>query len=299
VNVWAEDSLVSSTPCPTASGGTQLPTASGPVSSNSDPAKLGVTKSTTVNGTFSKGGPFTPEVRAFLDTIAKYESGLDRSQYSAGNNNAPNDFDANGSTDLHPALKSKGIYKTTVKDCTTAVPISEPFFRACFDSNGVIVYTEGKKVKEYTGDVYVSGLNIGKYQYYGDHVTVDDKQGVKSKNGFINSSPPSFADDVNKANQSLLSKAGIDFVIKDFKPSSQDFYPLGKWAFWASQKGEEPNLEKALKKYTGSEADFKKVTDIAKLEWASAPGGAQAKNRTVAEYFETYNSRLKIYKAEK
>jgi Ricin-type beta-trefoil lectin domain len=65
-------------------------------------------------GTFTKGGIFTSEVRAFLDAIAKEEAEgdyLSLSSYNSGNFDK-NDFDAFASTDVKPKLKSGG-YKQT------------------------------------------------------------------------------------------------------------------------------------------------------------------------------------------
>ncbi len=284
-----------SQPCPQGST-TTGEAGNGEISNNSDPSKLGVTASA-ASGTIAKGGIFNPYTRAFLDTITQYESGdpTNRGAYSSGNF-SPNDFDANTSADLHPILKSKGIFKTTVKDCTTAVAITPPFMRKCFSSDLSKSYTlEEVKIPKNSNNLYVSALNVGRYQYYGDHVTVNDAPGEKSALGYINSSPSYFAGDVQKANESL-KKMGIDFAIKDFKPISQDFYPIGKYAYWAYKNNTEPDLSKALG--DGSRANFEKVVTIASKEWASAPEGAQ-KKATVDQYFDLFNKRLAVYKAEK
>jgi Ricin-type beta-trefoil lectin domain len=98
-------------------------------------------------GTYSKGGVFTSEVRAFLDAIAKEEAEgdyLSLSSYNSGNFDK-NDFDAFSSTDVKPKLKSGG-YKQT-KYGTNA-------------------------------------WNIGRYQYYSGEYTMGDinsaNQGLKS-----------------------------------------------------------------------------------------------------------------------
>jgi zinc D-Ala-D-Ala carboxypeptidase len=270
------DNLGAKKDCPTAIGGTEG------ISTNADATNLGVTKSK-VADIESKGGPFTPAVRAFLDTIASRESSITYSGYNSGNF-GPGDFDASGSTDLHPVLKSKGINKTTVKNCTTPVAIDPPFNRSCFPC------PDDASAK------CESALNIGRYQYYGDHTTLADEPGQKSALGYINTSPKYFTEDVKKANEGL-AKAGIDFVIKDFKPGSQDFYPLGKFAYIASKAGKtEVNLTKLLG--DGSKENFLKAVESAKSEWASAPGAVQ-QLASIDEYYKTYQIRLAIYEKDK
>jgi LAS superfamily LD-carboxypeptidase LdcB len=192
----------------------------------------------TGDGTISKGGEFTPAVRAFLDTIAKWESegkdSLSRESYNSGNFTA-NDFDAAASTDLAPKTKSNQ--------------------RA---PNG--------------GGAY----NIGRYQYFGEW-----------------GQDPQYAGDVETANVGLKG-AKIDFVIKDFKPTSQDYYPLGKWSN-AARSQPERKLSKVLG--DGEEPGFKKAVEIGSPEWASMPFNTRGQPKaTYPEYWAYYQKRLAVYK---
>jgi Ricin-type beta-trefoil lectin domain len=161
-------------------------------------------------GTFTKGGIFTSEVRAFLDAIAKEEAEgdyLSLSSYNSGNFDK-NDFDAFASTDVKPKLKSGG-YKQT-KYGTNA-------------------------------------WNIGRYQYYSGEYTMGD---------------------INSGNLGL-KLAGIDFTISNFHPTSQDHYPIGKYAARAKiLKKDTLNLHDVL---TKGEAGLMEAIGVASGEWASFP----------------------------
>ena len=264
----------------------ESPTGTQPGSSNADASALGVSKST-LPGTVSKGGPFTPAVRALMDTITKGESGepSDLGAYNSGNF-GPNDFDSDSSTDLHPVLKSKGIYKTP-KDCGNEItPFKQPkFIRECFPC-------PDKPTAQCS-----SGLNIGRYQYYGDHVLESTKTREKSPLGYYNSSPGYFTQDVKKANEGL-SAAGINFTIKDFQKTSQDFYVVGKYGYWAKKLGAEPKLNIAIGE--GTREQFDKVIDVIKSEWASVPGaGSGQENLTKDQYFNIFKDRLAFYQKDK
>jgi D-alanyl-D-alanine carboxypeptidase/Beta-lactamase enzyme family len=192
-------------------------------------------------GTVSTGGEFTPAVRAFLDTIAKWEAEgkdtLSKESYSSGNYVA-NDFDAEASTNLSPPfLKSNGKHPT--KD--------------------------------------EAAFNVGRYQYFGEWQSDPSYTGFKPKS--------KIGGDVAAANEGL-KKAGINFEIKDFKPTSQDYYPLGKYAFIASKQGAEPNLSKALGK--GDEASFKKAVQIGSTEWASMPFFKSSQPKATYEAYYAY-----------
>jgi hypothetical protein len=202
------------------------------------------------------------------------------------------------SKDLHPVLKSKGINKTTVKNCTESVKIAVPFDRACFNADGSKTYTKAEILAgAASGGLWQSALNIGRYQYYGDHVSESDQPGVKNKDGYINSSPTYFAGDVKRANQAL-SSIGIDFAISNFTPEHQDFYVIGKYANKAKEVGnKEPKLDIALG--DGSFEKFKiAVSEVANKEWASAPGGVQ-QLATMDQYYAKFKARLDVYKNDK
>jgi hypothetical protein len=197
------------------------------------------TQNTNSSGTISKGGVFTQQVRAFLDTIAKWESEgqdtLSRESYNSGNF-VQNDFDAENSTDLHPPLASNGVAPD----------------------------------KNFAG--WTEAYNIGRYQYYGDH--------KESHNV-----------DVKDANEGL-SQVGINFVIKDFKPTSQDYYPLGKYAYITKS-----SLTKDLG--NGSEKNFFSVVKKASREWASMPFSTLGQPKaTYTEYWQYFQQRLVGIKQE-
>ncbi len=200
-------------------------------SSNTD---SGTVSTNTAGGTVSTGGPFTPEVRAFLDTLAKWESESDPltlASYNSGNFVA-NDFDAQASTNLKPKLKSGG--------------------------------------KAPGGG---GAWNIGRYQYYTAQYSMDD---------------------INAAN-SGLKKAGYSFQIKDFKPTSQDYYPLGIYAGLASGSQDNLRLEKVLTKSNGLE----QVIQVGNKHWASMPNSPLGqRHATMAEYKDYYNKRLQSYKSQ-
>jgi Ricin-type beta-trefoil lectin domain len=160
-------------------------------------------------GTYSKGGTFTPEVRAFLDAIAKEEAEGDYlalSSYNSGNF-TKNDFDAFASTDVKPKLKSGGYMQTK------------------YGTNA---------------------WNIGRYQYYSGEYTMGD---------------------INMANQGLKI-AGIDFTISNFHPTSQDHYPLGKYAARAKILKKGFNLHDVLQ---NGEQGLMEAIGVASGEWASFP----------------------------
>ena len=187
-----------------------------------------------VSGTYSQGGIFTPEVRAFLDAIAKEEAEgdyLSLSSYNSGNF-IKNDFDAFASYDVKPKLKSGGYMQTK------------------YGTNA---------------------WNIGRYQYYSGEYTMGD---------------------INAANTGLKA-AGIDFTIKDFQPTSQDYYPLGKFAARAKWlKRDNMNLHDLL---TNGDAGLTEAIGIGSGEWASFPvvegykhaDGKQARwsNSSLKNYF--------------
>ena len=197
-----------------------------------------------------QGEIFTPAVKAFLDTIAKWEaeSGdtLSKESYNSGNYVA-NDINAETSTNLSPPfLKSNGKHPT--KD--------------------------------------EAAFNVGRYQYFGEWQSDSSYTGFKPKS--------KIGGDVAAANEGL-KKAGINFVIKDFKPTSQDYYPIGKYANIASKtSGTEINLAKALG--TGDEASFKKAVEIGSKEWASMPffNSSQPK-ATYDEYLTYFRQRIAVH----
>jgi hypothetical protein len=199
-------------------------------------------------GTISNGGVFTPQVRAFLDAIAKYESETDylnSDSYNSGNYVA-NDFDANLSNDLKPKLKSGGVAPKSVWS-------------------------------KYGSEAW----NIGRYQYYSGQYTMAD---------------------IESANKGL-KLAGIDFVIKDFKPTTQDYYPLGKYALRASiLKKTQLNLSILL---SSNEYNFNETIGIASQEWASLPvvngyrhADAKQAKWNLSEFIKFYNQRVSVYNSQ-
>jgi Ricin-type beta-trefoil lectin domain len=198
------------------------------------------------SGTLSSGGIFTPEVRAFLDAIAKYESEtnyLSAESYNSGNY-VPNDFDAQSSTNTRPKLKSGGVAPQSA--------INKGYGRGAW--------------------------NIGRYQYFSGEYTMGD---------------------IDAAN-SGLKIAGIDFKIIDFKPSSQDYYPIGKYALRASvQKRSNKNLSLLLAE---GDSGLNEAIGVSSGEWASMPVVTGYKHAatnqakwSLSGFKSFYNSRKKVY----
>jgi muramidase (phage lysozyme) len=199
-------------------------------------------------GTISKGGVFTPEVRAFLDSIAKNEAEGDilaPSSYNSGNY-SKDDFDANSSTNLYPALKSNGVAPRGQ---------TNPFGNSAF--------------------------NIGRYQYF----TAQYSKG-----------------DVESANKGL-KLAGIDFTIVDFKPTSQDHYPLGKYSMRADLLKRPIKNLATLLSYGDTYLD--EAIGISSGEWTSlpyVPGYEHADTNQIksslSEFKAYYKSRVAVYKSQ-
>ncbi|MGL4759154.1 MAG: hypothetical protein ACRCXZ_07470, partial [Patescibacteria group bacterium] len=104
------------------------------------------------------------------------------------------------------------------------------------------------------------------------------------------------ATDVPDANKGL-ALIDADFVIKDFKPLSQDYFPLGKFAIrakWLNQN--EKNLGNYL---NGSESDLKKAIGIASGEWASMPVVEGFKHADTKQAKWNYSEFVSFYEQRK
>ncbi|MGL4758096.1 MAG: ricin-type beta-trefoil lectin domain protein [Patescibacteria group bacterium] len=129
---------------------------------------------------------------------------------------------------------------------------------------------------------YGSGAwNIGRYQYYSAQYSMGD---------------------INSANKGL-KLASIPFQIQDFKPTSQDHYPLGKYALRANlQKRSNINLTSLL----SSAANLTEAIGVASGEWASMPVVAGYKHADVRQakwklndFLNFYNQRIVAYQSSK